>query len=544
MRKIPFHPFLFAAYPVLFLYARNASLFSLDVIFIPSLVALLVAAVLFLINYRLLADRDLAATLSSSIILVFLLYRPAYDLSSPQYKPQLGKVFLQMDVLVFFLICFLGLAWSILFLRTKFLRRLPLSMFLSLTSVILVALPIFQIARSEVEKLSIKSKPVAERVGDETTSAKTNSPHIFYFILDGYGRSDVLKELYGFDNTPFLSELEKRGFQDFSSALSNYAKTNLSLASSLNMTYLEELQKRVGKYASSHDPLFDMIRHNQVVSTLRKHGYRFASFSSGVHATELSNADIYIVPQWDLGEFNNALLNLTPIPVMIKLINRELKVGGADLFRERILFTFKQVPELAKLKQPLFVFVHFLSPHPPFVFARDGSPVNIPRLMSEWDGSHIIGKNGVTVEEYRRHYIEQVIFLNQKLLKAVDEIRAHESRPSVLIFQGDHGPGSELDHESLERTNLHERFSILQAIRMPNQGGPNQGGTAPSDLTPVNTFRYLFNSYLASDYELLENRFFFSKDSTPFDFTAIGMHSLAKKAQGASPSIVDANALD
>ncbi len=65
-------------------------------------------------------------------------------------------------------------------------------------------------------------------------------PDIYYIILDGYGRGDVLKSVYGFDNEKFYNELENRGFFIARKSNANYAQTTLfSLASSLNMEYLE-----------------------------------------------------------------------------------------------------------------------------------------------------------------------------------------------------------------------------------------------------------------------------------------------------------------
>ena len=37
-------------------------------------------------------------------------------------------------------------------------------------------------------------------------------PDIYYIILDGYARADILEELYNYDNSEFLEFLEQRGF--------------------------------------------------------------------------------------------------------------------------------------------------------------------------------------------------------------------------------------------------------------------------------------------------------------------------------------------
>ena len=69
-------------------------------------------------------------------------------------------------------------------------------------------------------------------------------PDIYYIILDGYGRSDVLKNEYGYDNSDFLNALRDLGFTVSECSQSNYAQTQMSLASSLNFNYIDVLSDR------------------------------------------------------------------------------------------------------------------------------------------------------------------------------------------------------------------------------------------------------------------------------------------------------------
>ncbi|NLW85787.1 MAG: hypothetical protein GXY38_02835, partial [Planctomycetes bacterium] len=57
---------------------------------------------------------------------------------------------------------------------------------------------------------------------DERVAAQGPLPDIYFIVLDGYGRSDVLKERFGFDNSAFLAELADRGFGVYQNARSNY----------------------------------------------------------------------------------------------------------------------------------------------------------------------------------------------------------------------------------------------------------------------------------------------------------------------------------
>jgi hypothetical protein len=52
------------------------------------------------------------------------------------------------------------------------------------------------------------------------------NPDIYYIIVDGYARADVLREYYEFDNSEFLNGLEKRGFTVNDSSRANYYWTS------------------------------------------------------------------------------------------------------------------------------------------------------------------------------------------------------------------------------------------------------------------------------------------------------------------------------
>ena len=59
------------------------------------------------------------------------------------------------------------------------------------------------------------------------------APAIYYIILDGYARSEVMRELFDFGNTAFLERLERKSFFVARGSNANYCKTPLSRSSSL-----------------------------------------------------------------------------------------------------------------------------------------------------------------------------------------------------------------------------------------------------------------------------------------------------------------------
>src|SRR3970282_1068515 len=81
--------------------------------------------------------------------------------------------------------------------------------------------------------------PLSRGAGGD--SPRGDSPDIYYIILDGYARDDILRKFYQLDNRDFLDRLGELGFYVAGCAQSNYAQTQLSLASSLNFAYLDSL---------------------------------------------------------------------------------------------------------------------------------------------------------------------------------------------------------------------------------------------------------------------------------------------------------------
>ncbi len=69
-------------------------------------------------------------------------------------------------------------------------------------------------------------------------------PDIYFIVLDAYARDDVLKEMYGFDNTEFLAYLRNKGFYIAERSAANYCQTGLSIGSCFNLCYLDKLVKK------------------------------------------------------------------------------------------------------------------------------------------------------------------------------------------------------------------------------------------------------------------------------------------------------------
>jgi hypothetical protein len=344
-------------------------------------------------------------------------------------------------------------------------------------------------------------------------------PDIYHILLDGYSRADVLRELYGQDNSEFLAALEQRGFYVAPEARSNYNQTALSLSSMLSLEYLPDsppIPADIYRQQLSET----RIRRCRVVDFLRARGYRFVNIASLDDATSRNNqADVELASSdaLDLGGFELQLLLETPF--------RQLARGSYTLFRStarnRILSQFHSLAEApdAVRPAPAYVFDHIVCPHPPFVFAADGSDSGIDAPPTLDDGAG----GTTTAETYRAGYREQTRFVNAKVIEAVDAILARYpagERP-VIIISSDHGGA--LDYELRRPAASPEwarwgRTGILQAVLAPDE----VKRTLYPAMTPVNTYRVLFDGLFDARLGLLPDRSYRATWDEPYRPEEVG----------------------
>ena len=515
-RTLVIHPFLLGLFFILFVYAQYQELMSLSQIWISALVLLGFAAIVLLLFTLILRDVKRAGMLVFLFLLLFFSYGVVHRAlwEGGTEAPASGSQIL----LITWAVIFVGGAALIIRLG----RGLDeITQILNVMALVLVMYSLVDIAPYE-----FRTRTALQETGEtepiqpvQTRSLQVDElPNIYYIILDGYARADILEELYNYDNSEFLEFLQQRGFFVAAQSQANYVATAESLASSLNLDYLDD-EALVGLEFSDAQPLRRMIKDSMVLQFLKQHGYVTVSFSSGYLPTTLDEVDVYL----DAGRFWDpwVVLFLTNTPIAwlvsgesqldthVPNISRSLHAPHIS----RIRYLFDHLADTAQLQSPHILFAHVVAPHPPFVFDRSGNEVPQNRAFTLNDGSHFLAVGG-TREEYLDGYTGQLSFVNDQMMAVVDDLLSSESsRPAIIILQADHGPGMLLDREHPENTYFKERFAILNAVRLP------KGDTAGlyDEMTPVNTFRLIFNRYFGTELELLEDVSYFSTSDRPFE---------------------------
>ena len=489
----PFHPLLFAIYPILFLYSRNVAEFPPGVLCEPILVSVLFTLAVSVFIWKFSKNRLRSALVLSLFLLVFFSYGHFYHFLEESGLLRFGILGDQKFVLSFYGLLFGAVA----FLCYTKIRDWQKSTFLlNVLGLFLLSFTLINILSFHKGLARLKPETPATTESNDTKEA----PDIFYIILDGYPRQDVLSEIHQFDNSEFLEFLKTKGFRILGNSHSNYPGTSLSLASSLNLNYIDQLIPPDERRSNNPWFLKDLIEKNYVLEFLKKRGYVTVAFDSGYFQTELKNVDHFYATGWFLNEFHEALLDTTPAWVLFK------NIGRYQMQRRRILYILDHLPDPRDATKPVFVFAHIMALHPPYVFGPNGEE------RSPQSSSLQFWKDfgDPSRKELSQQYQDQLTYINKRMQSAVQAILGSRKRPVLIILQGDHGSS----FLSPERGSsfYQERFSILNAIHVSDET------QLYDSMSPVNTFRIIFNAFFGTTYKLLEDRSFYSLRKTPYQW--------------------------
>ncbi len=506
-----FAPFLLAIQPVLHLFLINDTELYFSEVVRSILAALLWGVVVLGLTYLLLRDWRKASVVASLFLFLFFLFGDVSDWIVQTVG--LGPVRADVLTLALLVLCMIFWVWLV----QKRLRNIGvINLYFNLLSVLFLityGIPVVNdLLRNGLALKQDSPAPVA------VVQSVQPRPDIYYIVLDGYGRQDILQALYGFDNSGFLQALRARGFYIADQATSNYVQTLLSLSSSLNMDYLQSLQAG-GTQLESREDLARLLERSKVRTILAQNGYQLVSFRNSYNAT-IPNAEVYYDDTgfaYPVTPFESIVIDRTLARVLlhVPLFHKVLIEMPYDVHRNQILSTFARLKEIPALDGDYFVYAHIIAPHPPFVFGETSQSIVHAEPFRLADGNNYIKNH--SREEYIAGYRGQVQFINAMVLYTVDAILAKSKTPPIIIIQGDHGPGSRLHQGSLKKTLPAERFSILNAYYFPDR---NYTSLYPS-ISPVNSFRVLLDRYFGGNYALIPDRHYYSTWGFPFDFTEV-----------------------
>ena len=502
IRRVPFHPLLFAAFPILFLYARNVQgeVSPRDLI-LPLLVTIAGATLLASMFWLVFRDVHRAGIGASVLILLALSFGHVEDLVDPIGVGRTRPLLL--------------VGWGLLLLAGILAIAKPREGFrkateiLNIVAIVLCAMNVVPIVRFESTTTQQRLGAEARALGLDRGGEKRD---IYYLIFDRYAADRTLRDLYGFDNSAFSDWLQKQGFYVANDSVANYPKTIHSLASSLNMDYLSGLAGEVGRDSDDWDPLTHSLKGFRAATTLKEAGYRYEHLGSWWLPTATDPAADEEFVFGELSSFGRLVFESTIVPALADGLGLRERVSFELQQYRRVGFQFEALERISNDPAPTFTFAHFTLPHPPYVFNADGS---------------FADPEEVAAKTREQAYLDQLSYTNGEVKELVGQLLSGPSDADpIIVLQSDEGPDpvrflkdeAGFDWTEASDAELGEKLRILNAYFLP---GIDDAALYPT-ISPVNTFRLILARYFGADVPMLPDRtFVFQSSAHPYRFTEV-----------------------
>ena len=486
------HPILFAIFPIGFLFSINLHTLVLEDILIPLSLVIAATILLWILLRYIFKSTEKSGMLVSVYLALFFTYGHIFFFIDGS---EIGgfEVGRHRFLLITYVALFIIASYYFTKTKRKLVNPTTIANYISATLfvIILVNIGTYYLENNFLYDIDI----TAEKYPFDA-SMVTTYPDIYYIILDDYSNSKSLEKSFGYDNQEFITFLTKRGFDVAADSYSNYPSTIHSLPSIMNMKYVNYLSE---KYHDSNDvhELYYMMDSNLVTQYFKSIGYETINFDGGNFFADIEIFDQNLCERkfwhkelWTIIQHHTILG-----PLSIK--------KSTDDLREYRLCVFSELPLLQhKNDKPIFVFSHIMMPHSPYLFKANGEPQNSEKVFLELDP-----------EFNKMPYVEQLQFVNKKTKEIIDKLLKEADTQPIIIIQSDHGArmGVEDWNTAGSDEKLVKRiFNNFDAYYLPGE----KKNILYEPRTPVNTFPIIFNSYFNGEFNLHENRIYYSN---PFE---------------------------
>ena len=498
--KLAVHPFFIATLPILFLLSFTKDEILLEETFSSLFGVELLAALLFAVAYAFIRKIE-KASIAASLLLVLMFSYRIWQVYIGMYMADAENQ-PWVPLLSFFCLCaftlFVVMRGNYRFGSFKFsLDYERMNGALNVISVLLFVINSIPIVSFEMEMQSVVKSEVTELAkpfAGLKLDRNASKPDVYYIILDGFASPYTLEQFWNYKDPGLIKFLTDNGFYVVPRALSNYDRTEMSLCSSLNMSYIEDIEKRSQERSKKEvNGLVQMrlIQDCVTVRLFKELGYRYVSISSGSFGTDNILTADQVIKANDVNHFARALAYLTPwwsVEYYVPWLR--------NCYCDTRLVTGTKMPQILANKSPKFVFIHTDLPHAPNLFDAAGNRLKLPAgLLPIWEPASAC--------------YAQWCFCASSVEGWISAIKKASDGKAIIIVQSDHGSGLVMK-KPLDWYN--ERMRILNAYYLPGHKID-----VPPTITPVNTFRMIFRDYFAAPIPPLNDRSMCSPEWTkPF----------------------------
>ena len=505
--RIPFHPMLFAAYAVLFLYATNLNeVLPVDAE-APLGRAILGAAIAIAVCSLLLRSLRRGAIVASALVIAFY----AYGHISPAMSSFGADGRLQLA------------GWAAPRRRGAHVRdpgaRLAalVTGALNVAALVLVLLASSTIVPYEANRASRAPLMGGPSVARSTSAAPIGPKRDIYFLIfDSYGSAEALQRRFEITDNDIYDWLRQHGFQVPAHAHTNYRATDFALAATLTWSTSTASRRPSARCPGT------ARRRRRCSRTTRSRGVPRVA---GLHLLPAR----FLVPA-DPERPDRDREHRARVHERVRVGAQRhddlagdpegARADGHPAIRSVTITGHVSLPEFRELERistapgPKFVFAHFLLPHDPYVFRADGSPLPEAEANSTPEA---------------QLYANHIAFANSQIKRIVGYLPtgSDATRPIILI-DSDEGPLNCQNVDCVTNTPDYLRIRLGNLIAMDLPGVTEQ---LPDDYTLVNTFRTVFRDYFGADLRDLPNRTFtWPNNNHIYDF-----EDVTREVTGPSP---------
>jgi hypothetical protein len=490
LSEFPIHPFAISLFFIISLYVSNINEVNPSGLILPISITLIITGIVIFIS-QLISTKfnKISIYLSLLIILLFsyghiFLLLQNLDLGDNEIRHR-------------HLVVMYGIIFTIATLGIKFKinpkTAMPILNAVGITMLFstLLLIPNFDMFLNE----SNQNIQVQESIIFENSIR----PDIYYIILDEYSGEKSLDNYFNYNNEKFISFLKINDFHVMKNSFTNYVVTAFAAPSIMEMEYVHK-SKKYSDITDINSIVSNSYQENRVFKFFNQNDYKTIYIYGGI-MEEIKISNQNLCSNKAIVDFHTQLTQTT----MFWLIQKYQFINDLNEIRFCAFNELEMVGE--RNNEPIFVFAHIKLPHDPFTMDSNGETITPQNI------DFGIGSDGNKIG-----YINQLEFTNKKITELIPKIISNSKSPPIIIIQSDHGVRFDINKISsneeilnqYDKEILQRSFDGFSAYYFPD----NSYEELYEDMTPVNTFRIIFNKFFNTELELLPDRMYFQFGET------------------------------
>lgn len=458
-------------------FGRSVSLQSVLIVFFT---LFFVGWVLFILYSKFTSDKLKAGVFASMLLMIIVFFGAVQDfLATYKFSARFASLPYLLPITCFFLVIFflwLRFKKTISGLFVRYINLLFLLFILLETTLAIAAITFF----------SNQEKGLAAGL---KKCGNCKKPPVYLVILDQYAGKHTLQKEFNFDNTFFYKGLSKKGFHIVDSSVSNYRRTFFSMASMLNMDYLEPEELLLKRQHYSFRKALLQIKTNPVTDFFSTQGYEIRNYSffdlkdaPALVQNDLWGGNIrFFISQTIYGRIKRSFIFFLAAKNISNFFMQQVENEFINQINTSLAESVERERQNAEAK-PVFTYIHLNIPHAPYLLDSAGKrvPEKTRRMYS--------------VEQRQAAYLQYMVYCNKRILKWIDEIQMASKGNAVILLMSDHGAEPSLSNADVDK----RKFDNLNAVYIPGADYSKWY----KGFSNVNQFRLVLNELFKQDLPL------------------------------------------